>query len=97
MLFVMASCSFFDAKELVKLPKTNSPNSLDSSQARAVYDRAQYFPNGTQLSLCIITGDTEKYVGIERRNILWCMLKIATAYLKSVQLQKHLLVPCLRS
>ena len=68
MLFVMASCSFFDAKELVKLPKTNSPNSLDSSQARAVYDRAQYFPNGTQLSLCIITGDTEKYVGIERRN-----------------------------
>ncbi len=67
-LFAMASCSIFNAKELVKLPKTNSPNSLDSSQAQAVYDRAQYFPNGTQLSICIITGDTEKYVGIERRN-----------------------------
>lgn len=65
-LLAAASCSQFSSRELVKLPATNSP--LDSSQAQAVYDRAQYFPNGTQLSICIITGDSEKYVGIERRN-----------------------------
>ena len=67
-LFAVTSCSFFNGKELVRLPKTNSPHSLDSVQAQDVYDRAQHFPNGTQLSICIITGDTEKYVGIERRN-----------------------------
>jgi hypothetical protein len=58
----------FTTKELVQLPKINSINSLDSSQAQAVYERAKYYPNGTQLSICIIKGDTEKYVGIERRN-----------------------------
>lgn len=67
-LFGCASCSVFTHRELVKLPITGSPNSLDTSQARAVFDRAQYFPNGTQLAICIITGDSEKYVGIERRN-----------------------------
>ncbi len=68
LLFGCASCSVFSHRELVKLPITGSPNSLDTSQARALFDRAQYFPNGTQLSICIITGDSEKYVGIERRN-----------------------------
>lgn len=68
MLLALVSCSVFGPRELVKLSITGSPNSLDSSQAQAVFDRAQYFPNGTQLSICIITGDSEKYVGIERRN-----------------------------
>ncbi len=67
-LFAMTSCSLFGTKELAKLPVTNNPNSLDSIQAQAVYDRAQNFPNGTQISICIIKGDSEKYVGIERRN-----------------------------
>ncbi|HUI30591.1 MAG TPA: serine hydrolase, partial [Candidatus Acidoferrales bacterium] len=67
-LFAMTSCSIFSPKGLAKLPVTNNPNSLDSTQALAVYDRAEYFPNGTQLSICIIKGDSEKYVGIERRN-----------------------------
>jgi CubicO group peptidase (beta-lactamase class C family) len=67
-LFAMTSCSFFSPKELVSLPITNNPNFLDSSQAQVIYDRAKYFPNGTQLSICIIVGNTEKYVGIELRN-----------------------------
>ena len=68
MSFAVTSCSLFSPKELAKLPVTNTPNSLDSMQTQAVYDRSQYFPNGTQLSICIIKGDSEKYVGIERRN-----------------------------
>jgi CubicO group peptidase (beta-lactamase class C family) len=67
-LLIMTSCSLFRPQKLIKLPVTNSSNSLDSSQARAVYERALYFPNGTQLSICIIKGDSEKYVGICRRN-----------------------------
>ncbi len=68
LLFALASCSLFSRSQLVGLPLTNGSNSLDSSQAEAVFERAEYFPNGTQLSICIITGDSEKYVGIERRN-----------------------------
>ena len=68
LLVAVISYSLFRAKGLVKLPVVESQNSLDSSQAQAVFDRAQHFPNGTQLSICIITGDSEKYIGIERRN-----------------------------
>jgi len=67
-LVVEISCSPVRPKEPVKLPVLDTQNSLDSSQAQAVFDRAQHFPNGTQLSLCIMSGDSEKYIGIERRN-----------------------------
>ncbi len=63
-----ASCSVFGPRELAQLPVSDSPHSLDSTQARAVYDRARYFPNGTQLSICIIKGESERYVGIELRD-----------------------------
>ena len=69
LIFVtMLSCSILRSKELVRLPKANNQNSLDSSQAEIIYKYAQHYPNGTQLSICIITGDKENYVGIERRN-----------------------------
>ena len=67
-LVVEISCSPVRPMEPVKLPVLDTQNSLDSSQAQAVFDRAQHFPNGTQLSLCIMSGDSEKYIGIERRN-----------------------------
>ncbi|HTY10399.1 MAG TPA: serine hydrolase domain-containing protein [Bacteroidota bacterium] len=68
LLLSLSSCSLFNGRQLEKLPLTNGPNSLDTVQAMAVFERAQYYPNGTQLSLCMITGDSENYVGIERRN-----------------------------
>jgi CubicO group peptidase (beta-lactamase class C family) len=68
LLVVVISCSPVRPKEPVKLPVSDNKNSLDSSQAQAVFDRAQHFPNGTQISICFITGDSEKYIGIERRN-----------------------------
>jgi CubicO group peptidase (beta-lactamase class C family) len=63
---LFASCSPNHPKELMALPAAF--RGLDSSQARAVYAAAQHFPNGSQLSLCIITGDSERYVGILRHN-----------------------------
>ena len=62
------SCSLFNSKELGRLPVSEYPDLLDSSQAQIVFNYAQHFPNETQLSICIITGDSEKYVGILRRN-----------------------------
>ncbi len=68
LLLTVSSCSLFTPRQLVKLPAATGPNSLDSTQAQAVFDRARFFPNGTQLSICIIRADSETYVGIERRN-----------------------------
>jgi CubicO group peptidase (beta-lactamase class C family) len=51
----------------VNLPVSENRGLLDTSQAKAVFNYAQHFPNWTQLSICIINGDSEKYVGIQRR------------------------------
>jgi CubicO group peptidase (beta-lactamase class C family) len=61
------SCSLLP-KKLARLPVSDSPYSLDSSQAEVVYKYAQHFPNGSQLSICIISPDSENYIGILRRN-----------------------------
>ena len=74
MSFAVTSCSLFNPKELAKLPVTKNPNSLDSMQAQAVYDRSQYFPNETQLSICIIKGDSEKMWALSDATIRWYML-----------------------
>jgi CubicO group peptidase (beta-lactamase class C family) len=70
LLFVMSavSCSRFSSKELVNLPVSENRDLLDSSQALIVFTYARHFPNETQLSICFIDGDSEKYVGIQRRN-----------------------------
>ena len=68
LLISVVSCSKFSSKELVNLPVSEYRDLLDSSQAQIVFNYAQHFPNETQLSICIITGDSEKYVGIRRRN-----------------------------
>lgn len=65
---MLLSCSISIPKEPVKLPKVNDRNFPDSAQADIIYKYARHYPNGTQLSICILTGNTEKYAGIERRN-----------------------------
>ena len=68
LLLGAVSCSRPGPRELVNLLIPENRNLLDSSQVQLVFNYAQHFPNGTQLSICIITGDSEKYVGIQRRN-----------------------------
>ncbi len=64
----MLSCSPFHSKQLVGLPVLSNQNALDSAQAQVVFEHARHFPNETELAIAIITGDSEKYVGIRRRN-----------------------------
>ncbi len=68
LLISAASCSRFIPRDLVNLPVSEHVDLLDSSQAQSVFSYAQHCPNETQLSICFITGDSEKYVGIQRRN-----------------------------
>jgi len=67
-IIILLSFLLLRSKELTRLPVTNNKNSLNSAQAENVFRYARHFPNGTQLSICIIKGDSENYVGIERRN-----------------------------
>ncbi len=67
-VFTLPSCSPLTNRDPVKLPVAAGPHMLDSARAQAVFDHARYFPNGTQLSLCIIVGDSDNFVGVERRN-----------------------------
>ena len=67
-LLGLASCARFTPKELVNLPVSGNGELFDTSQSRIVFSYAQHFPNWTQLSICIIKGDSEQYVGIQRRN-----------------------------
>jgi CubicO group peptidase (beta-lactamase class C family) len=64
----VVSCSRFSSKELVNLPVSEKRELLDSSQAQIVFKYAQHFPNETQIAICIVRGDSEKYIGIQRRN-----------------------------
>ena len=66
--FTASSCSLFTHIELVRLPATNGPNTLDSAQAQAVFDLVRWCANGTQISMCILTRDSTQYMGVERRN-----------------------------
>jgi len=68
LLLTLSSCSSGTHKEIAKLQVSDGAIALDSAQAQAIFEHAQYFPNGTQLSICIITRNAEKFVGIERRN-----------------------------
>ncbi|MGE5807126.1 MAG: serine hydrolase domain-containing protein, partial [Ignavibacteria bacterium] len=64
LFFIALSCSIPPAKKLARLPVSNFPHLLDSVQAEIVYKYARHFPEGTQLSICFISPDKEKYAGI---------------------------------
>lgn len=68
LLIGILSCSPHRSKELVKLPISNNQNTLDSLQAYIVFKYSRPLPNETELALAIITSDSQKYIGIKRRN-----------------------------
>ncbi|MEW6196757.1 MAG: serine hydrolase domain-containing protein [Bacteroidota bacterium] len=68
LLICVASCSPSQSQKLVQLPGKPISNSLDSSQAQVVYKYVKNFPNGTEIAIAFLNGDSTKYVGIRRRN-----------------------------
>ena len=68
LLVIIVSCSLLRSRELARLPVIGERPLLDSTQAKHVFEFARHCPNNTQISICFIEGDSEKYVGVERRN-----------------------------
>jgi CubicO group peptidase (beta-lactamase class C family) len=68
LLICTVSCSPPRPKGLVKLPVVNNLDLLDSAQAQAVFKYFQYFPNETEIALVLMTGESQKHVGIRRRH-----------------------------
>jgi len=68
LVFSLFSCLPNSSPKLVRLPSQADQSSLDSSQAEFVFNTVQHFPNETELSIAFIVGNSEKYVGIKRRN-----------------------------
>ena len=64
----LISCARHDAGSLVSLQVSANGALLDSVQARRIFDFSRDLPNGTQIAICFIVRDSEKYVGILRRN-----------------------------
>jgi CubicO group peptidase (beta-lactamase class C family) len=62
------SCGPYRPPELVQLPSECGRQLLDSAQALVVYRHVRVFPNGTELAVAFITGDSAKYVGVRRQN-----------------------------
>jgi hypothetical protein len=63
-LVTMISCSTYESKELMQLPVQKDRRNLDSLQALSVYNVAKYFPNGSELAIALIRGDSDQFIGI---------------------------------
>ncbi len=67
-LICVVSCVPSRSQKLVKLPGEPNNNSLDSSRAQIVYKYAKNYPNGTEIAIAFVIGDSVRYYGIQRRN-----------------------------
>jgi len=63
-----ASCSRQTGREPALLHAGSLRTLLDSAQAAAVCEHARVLPEGTQIALCILRGDSECYAGAVRDN-----------------------------
>jgi len=67
-LALILSCSPPQPQGLVNAMKSNSNCPLDSAQVRSVFNSMQYFPNGTEISLAILVGDSTAFAGFRRHD-----------------------------
>lgn len=55
-------------RELVQLPDESIQTSLDSTQKQIVFKYAENFPNGTDIAIAFVDGDSTNYFGLHRQN-----------------------------
>jgi len=63
-----SSCARYGTPELTGLPPAGTGGPLDSSQAAAVLRSARWCPEGTEIAIGLVGGDSTRYAGILRRN-----------------------------
>ena len=70
LLFLVAvvSCSPPASKQVVNALADNDTCRLDSARIQTVFRYMQHFPNGSELSVALLLGDSTTFVGIKRIN-----------------------------
>ena len=68
LLITASSCTRHETPGVAALPPAGPAGTLDSAGAAAVLNCARWCPNGTQIAIGIVRGDSETYAGVLRRN-----------------------------
>ena len=68
LFWAVVSCSPPAPKQLVNALAENGNCQLDSAQIQTVFNYMQHFPNGSEVSIALIVGDSTSFVGTRRQN-----------------------------
>lgn len=68
LLVAVVSCSPPPPKELTNTLAENGNCLLDSTQVRTIFTSMQSFPNGTEIAIALLVGDSITFTGARRRN-----------------------------
>jgi CubicO group peptidase (beta-lactamase class C family) len=68
LLVAVASCSRPHQHELVNALAENGDCRHDSAQIEAIFSYMQHFPNGSEVSIALIVGDSTSFIGVKRQN-----------------------------
>ena len=68
MLVAVVSCSPPPPKQLVNALTENANCRLDSAQIQTLFSSMQHFPNGSEVSIALLVGDSTSFIGVKRQN-----------------------------
>jgi CubicO group peptidase (beta-lactamase class C family) len=68
LLVSAVSCSSPRPQELVNALDKDANSRLDSAQVQTVFSYMQHFPNGSEVSVALLVGDSTLFAGARRRN-----------------------------
>ncbi len=65
---LLLSCSPLRQPQLVNALNDSGTCRLDSAQANTVFSYMQHFPNGSEVSIALLVGDSTTFIGVKRQN-----------------------------
>jgi len=68
LLAALLSCSPLRQPQLVNALNDSGTCRLDSAQANTVFSYMQHFPNGSEVSIALLVGDSTTFIGVKRQN-----------------------------
>jgi CubicO group peptidase (beta-lactamase class C family) len=68
LLAALFSCSPLRQPQLVNALNDSGACRLDSAQANTVFSYMQHFPNGSEVSIALLVGDSTTFIGVKRQN-----------------------------
>jgi len=68
LIVALSACSPLRQPQLVNALNDSAICRLDSAQANTVFSYMQHFPNGSEMSIALLVGDSTTFIGIKRQN-----------------------------